>query len=564
LYKIKGTNNLLSPLSTVLENRNIEDKERFLNPSKEDVIHYTNLKNIGEAVELLNEHIESKSSIAVVVDSDADGYTSASILIQYLRKMFLDINVTFLMHDGRQNGLTKHIMKQIDKLKPNLVLLPDASSNDYKQHKQLKSEGIDVICLDHHEVENGESEDAIVVSPQLSPLYTNKDIAGVGVTFKFLEALDDKYGVKYADDFLDLVALGNVTDSMLLTSPETRYLCYKGFKNIKNPFLKELMLKHTEWTNELYPKIISWNLVPPFNALIRVGHDDEKEIIFRAMLGEKENSVNTRTGRTETLAQKAVRLCTNAKAKQKRVKDKIVEEIGQKVETEKLNENAFLVIKMDKFEKGLSGYIAGELTKLYKKPVLMMTWNEEQKAYMGSLRGYGDVVTDLKHFLTELNLFNFIAGHANAAGISISKENSLKLNEAINNRLEIVDGKEKIEVDFEFESRLLNANTINGFESIVHYWGKGASEPVVAVKNVEINTKDINFGNIMKVSIGGVELIQFSVDDRLYDLSKDNKTVVCDIVGKVGINRFRNSETPQFVIESIAIKEVKDTARFVF
>lgn len=47
----------MSPVDTVLENRGIKDKERFLNPSKEDEIHYSNLKNISEAVELLNDHI---------------------------------------------------------------------------------------------------------------------------------------------------------------------------------------------------------------------------------------------------------------------------------------------------------------------------------------------------------------------------------------------------------------------------------------------------------------------------------------------------------------------------
>lgn len=72
IYKIIGENNLFDVLGTVLKNRGIEDKERFLNPSKEDVIHYNKLKNIEKAVELFNKHRGGGSAIAVIVDSDCD------------------------------------------------------------------------------------------------------------------------------------------------------------------------------------------------------------------------------------------------------------------------------------------------------------------------------------------------------------------------------------------------------------------------------------------------------------------------------------------------------------
>lgn len=538
-------------------NRSIQDTERFLNPSADDVIHHSKLKNMDIAVEMLDSHLEKDSEFVVVIDSDGDGYTSSASLVQYLLRLNPDIKLNYIMHDGRQNGLKPHIMKQIAELKPNIVILPDASSNDYEQHKLLKSQGIDVIALDHHEIEDGESKDAIVVSPQLSPDYENKQISGVGVTYKFLNGLDEKYMLDWADDYLDLVALGNVTDAMIMTSPETRYLCYEGFKNITNPFLKQLLFKNAGWSKVMYPKIISWDMAPKLNALIRVGSPEEKMDIFEAMIGIEREFYNTRTKKAETLVEKAVRLCTNAQAKQKRIRIKLIEEIKEKVELEGLNNNSFIVLKMDSFEKGLSGYIAGEVAKVYEKPVLLMTWNNKEKAYMGSLRGYGNVVDDMKQFLTEMNLFNYVSGHSNAAGISISKENTMKLDSAINERLK--DYKPSpIEVDFEIEAKVLSETLVEEFEAYAKYWGKGVTEPVFLIKNIELRTGDIDFKNVMKTQKNGLELMSFSINDDLLELSHDKSVAVCDVIGTIGVNRFLRNVTPQMIMNKIIVKEIKE------
>lgn len=557
IYKLIGSNNLFNALETIMENRSIQDTERFLNPSIEDVIHHSKLKNMDKAVEMFDSHLERDSEFVVVPDSDGDGFTSCTALVRYLRRKNPNIKLTYIMHDGRQNGLKPHVMKQIDKLKPNIVIMPDASSSDYEQHKLLKSQGIDVISLDHHEIENGESEDAIVVSPQLSPDYDNKQISGVGVTYKFLKALDEKYDLDWADDYLDLVAVGNVTDAMIMTSPETRYLCYEGFKKITNPFLKQLLFKNAGWSKVMYPKLISWDLAPKLNALIRVGSPEEKLDIFEAMIGEEREFYNTRTKKTETLVEKSVRLCTNAQAKQKRIRIKLIEEIKEKVELEGLNNNSFIILKMDSFEKGLLGYIAGETTKVYEKPTLLMIWNEKENAYTGSLRGYGDVVDDLKQFLTDLNLFNWLAGHANAAGYSISKENVMKLDKAVNEKLK--DYKPApIEVDFEIDAKALTTSLVEEFESYAKYWGKGVTEPVFLVKNVELRTGDIDFKNIMKTQKNGLELMSFSINDDLLELSYDKSVTVCDVIGTIGVNRFLKNVTPQMIMDKIIIKEIKE------
>jgi hypothetical protein len=72
IHTIRGTNNIFSPLDTILENRGIKDTERFLKPSKEDVIHHSKLVNMDRAVKMFDRHKGSTSEFAIVVDSDAD------------------------------------------------------------------------------------------------------------------------------------------------------------------------------------------------------------------------------------------------------------------------------------------------------------------------------------------------------------------------------------------------------------------------------------------------------------------------------------------------------------
>ena len=207
-YKLIGVNDyLIDPIKTILNNRGITDIEKFLNLDESVVNDWRLLKNIEKAIDCLLTHIKAKSNIFVQVDSDADGYTSSAILINYLKSIFPNINIKWELQEGKEHGII------LDKVpsETNLVIVPDSGSNQYEIHSALKKRGIDVIVLDHHECEK-ESEDAIVVNNQLSPEYPNKNFSGAGIVYKFCKAIDEHLGINKADHFLDLVAVGNIAD----------------------------------------------------------------------------------------------------------------------------------------------------------------------------------------------------------------------------------------------------------------------------------------------------------------------------------------------------------------
>ena len=204
-YKLIGGNFYVFPLEQVLENRGIT-KDLF-NVDDNAVIDYNYIDNINKGAKLLLTHINNNSKIALVVDSDVDGCTSSAIMYRYIKQIKPEANIKYFIHLNKEHGLSKDIVIDDD---IDLVVLPDSSTNDYEQHKVLKDKGIDVLVIDHHEAEGGYSENAVVINNQLSENYPNKQLSGVGVTYKFCKALDEILGLDFADSYLDLVALGNI------------------------------------------------------------------------------------------------------------------------------------------------------------------------------------------------------------------------------------------------------------------------------------------------------------------------------------------------------------------
>ena len=192
--------------------------------------------NIEEGAKILIRHISQENKIFIQIDSDADGYTSSSLLINYLNSLFpgyTQNNIYYRVHEGKQHGL---ILETIPK-DVKLVIAPDSSSNDYEVHAQLREMGIDVLVIDHHEAEKI-SEYACVINNQLCD-YPTKSLSGVGMVYKFCSYIDNLLGVKNADQFIDLVALGLIADVMLMKDFETKHLINLGLKQITNPFLEE-------------------------------------------------------------------------------------------------------------------------------------------------------------------------------------------------------------------------------------------------------------------------------------------------------------------------------------
>ena len=210
---IKPINSKYSTIEQILTNRGIpiEEVVHYLHASKDDVnkpeaLGYDNLSNAAKC--LMQYSPFEKDKILIIVDCDCDGFTAAALLLNYLHDLFpswVENNFKWFVHEGKQHGLND-CLDYINSHDFKLVIVPDAGSNDYEAHAALKEKGIDVIVLDHH-LADKVSEDAIVINNQLCD-YPNKDFSGVGIVYQFCRFLDKKIESNYAEQYLDLVALG--------------------------------------------------------------------------------------------------------------------------------------------------------------------------------------------------------------------------------------------------------------------------------------------------------------------------------------------------------------------
>lgn len=564
-YKLIGNNDYnFNPLSTILKNRGIENSKSFIDVNQSAVIHFSKLNNIDKAADCLIKHLENKNKMFVQVDSDVDGYTSSSIIINYIKAIYPKADIRYRIHEGKEHGIfIDTIPDDVD-----LVLIPDAGSGQFEEHEALNKRGIEIIVIDHHECER-ESEHAIVVNNQLSPNYSNKTLTGAGMAYKFCQAVDEKLNKNEAEQFLDLVSIGNIADSADSRNLETRYFMNEGLKKIKHPLLKKLFKKQDFSTKgDKNIQNTQFFINPLINAAIRVGSSEEKDQMMRAFLLSKEKVPYKKRGESETelvsIHDDTVRILGNLKAKQKRIADAAGVEIKNRIEEKSLTANKVLIVYIEGIlDKSLTGMVANQLAEEYKKPVLLAR-NDPEKGediLSGSIRGYDKgFIKDFKKVLIDTGLFEFIEGHPNAAGFAIKRQNLILVNKVLNEKFKDIDIEEDVQnVDFEIPANQLRKEFLIKLYSYKDYWGYKVEEPLVAITELEVDVDQIeHIGKKNKTTVkfkhGDIEYIRFKSDTDYFEkITQSNGTLILNVVGKARVNEYKGRQTPQIEIYDLEV-----------
>jgi len=515
---------------------------------------------------MLIKHIAQNDDIMIQVDSDADGFTSAAALINYLNCLFpsfVSNHIYYRLHTGKQHGIIPETITNNIKL----VIAPDSSSNSYDECKELKSKNIDVLVIDHHEAEY-ECEDACVINNQLCD-YPTKSLSGVGMVYKFCSYIDELLDVDYANQFLDLVALGMVADMMDLRDFETTHLIRCGIKQVRNPFFKGMVDKQAfSLKGELTPFGIAFYIAPYVNATIRVGTQNEKLILFESMLdhlGYKMISSTKRgcQGQTETRVEQACRNCSNIKNRQTKARDTSLEIIENLIQEQNLLKNKILVIQLPKkysIDKNLTGLIANQLMSKYQKPVLLLN-EQDDNSWEGSGRGLSNSKFDnFREFIISSHLDEFAEGHAQAFGCAFTNDRIDKFIEYANDNLKDFEFIPSYKVDYIFNHNDMNVNDVLELANLKTIWGQGVEEPLIAIENIKINNENLKLMSedknpTLKITLpNGMSLIKFRSSKEEYESLYSNLgCVTINIVGKCERNIWNGIVSPQIIIEDYEI-----------
>lgn len=226
--------------------------------------------------------------------------------------------------------------------------------------------------------------------------------------------MDEYFNRNYAYQFIDLCAFALVGDMMSMLSYENQYLVQTGFENIENEFLRLIIQKQSYSMGGLVnPTTVAFYVVPLINAMVRVGTMEEKERLFLAFVDSSllvPCNKKGAQGTMEHVAVESLRECVNAKARQDKQKEKVVEQLEQKIFKYDLLENKVLFIRLeddDDFPAELNGLVAMVFAAKYNKPTIVARVNEEG-FIRGSARVPGNApIESFKDYLNESGLFEY-------------------------------------------------------------------------------------------------------------------------------------------------------------
>ena len=591
-YKLYKTshNDKSNILEEVLHNRGIENTKEYLNLDKKVLIPYNKLDNIDEAVKCVLKHIEAGNKICILADTDVDGLCSSSMLYSYLKRLtepHRASQIDFLMHKKpKSHGLASNDVDFPDDMK--LLIIPDAGTNDAEECKIFKEKGIDVVILDHH-IQDIDNPFAIVVNNQNSKNYSNKDFCGAGVVYKFLQALDEETWNEYADDYLDLCALANISDNMDLRSLETKYIVDMGLKNIKNKFFLTLIDAQNYSMNGIFNiHNIQYYITPILNALIRIGEFDDQVLLFNAFAENFQtfeyNKRKTKSSPAMTIDEdiysRGARLCKNAKSRQDKLREKSLKTIVDIVEKNNLNKHKIIIVDTTKLlDNSLTGVVAIKVAEHFNLPCILLNRHVEKKliekdgkkiefnevTYGGSGRNPNhSPIEDLKEIVNSSNSFNFAQGHKSAFGVNIDEENVQFAQKELDDKLKDIIYDTTYYVDFIYDvENPIDITDVRIIDSLKDIYATGIDEVSVVVEDIELKRKDFSlFGqnnDTISFVYNEIKYIQFKCkdDNELYLWLKngggDEDIFKFTVVGKPSVNEYNNVKTCQVIIDDFNV-----------
>lgn len=577
-YRLIETNETLPLVERVFWNRGVYPHQirRYLNVREEDQHDPCLLANMEAGAKLLYKHIYKNNRVGVLIDVDADGYTSAALLINYLNKLFpswVNNKLIYYFHSDKQHGLSDCV-DEVIKSEVQLVVVPDAGGGDKEYTDKLLEHGIETLIIDHHHTTLEACGRAVVINNQLND-YPNPTLSGVGVVYKFCLYFDKLLCQHYAEYFKDLVAVGCIADLMPLTDYETLYYIRTGLQNINNPFLAEIC-KAQQYLIEkhgfLDPYAVGFYIAPLINATIRVGTMEEKQLLFEAMLETKgrEEIPSTKRGHKgemETRAEQAVRVCSSVKSRQTKIRDTNLQLIEDLMKERDLFKNKIVAVKLDGYDinRNILGLIANILMSKYQRPILLLNRVTDSEtgevSWAGSARNYAhSEITDLRNFLELLPEVEYATGHASAFGISIKDKDFNSFIERTNKMLEGMEFTPTYDVDFIFEDGDFDSSIIYEIDEMKPLWGQQFEEPWIAVKDIKITPANIQLlsqdkNPTIKITLpNGVVLMKFKATPAEFEkLCFPGRVSYIDIVGTCAVNTYMGNSTPQILIEEYNI-----------
>ncbi len=377
------------------------------------------MAEMPQAVERILRAVKAKEGILIYGDNDVDGMTGTTLLTEFLH----DIGASVFFYVSNRGALRQSLIVEaleyalINECK--LLITVDCGITAALEIAQVAEKNVDVIITDHHEPTDKIPHCIATLNPKLvDNAYPNRDLTGVGVAFKLAHAIANQLStegivpIKKIDlkRYLDLVALGTISDMGSLLSTENRILVRYGLRQLrkgKRMGLAKLFSICDIDLNDLTTFTIASKIAPRLNSLGRI--DDPRKGVQMLLV------------KSADVAEKmAMELDLNNIERQK-IERAMSADVDSAIrEQPEILKNKAIVMVSHKWHPGVIAIISTRISKQYNRPTVMLT--VDKGIGKGSLRSIREfpLLTTLKESADIL--LNF-GGHDFAAGLTLKEEN---------------------------------------------------------------------------------------------------------------------------------------------
>jgi single-stranded-DNA-specific exonuclease len=548
-------------VSQIFASRGISDPEdirKFLHPTiKEYMPDPFVLKDMGIAAQIVADAIAAGEKIAVFGDYDVDGITSTVILVKYLRAAGCDPIWHLPDRESEGYGLNAEAIEDFARQGASVMITVDCGISGAAEVLRAKQLGMRVVITDHHNPDGRLPDADAVINPKREDDESGLSyLAGVGVAFMFLVALNREMrdrGCATANinlmDFLDLVALGTVCDTMPLIGLNRAFVA-TGLKVMglrQNLGLGVLM----DLAGVKKPSVYAagFAIGPRLNA---AGRLESAVPALELLLTDN-----------VLIARDLARRLDEMNAERMDIQNAIMMHAAELAEQCRKSGKCSLMLCGDGWHGGVMGIIAGRLKDMHNVPALVGTRGD------GIINGSGRSVPGIDlgkiiHDALAAGILDEGGGHAAAAGFTLPIKNEGVfrefLEDAVTRQWEGRTPKLEFVADAELDAAAAGMRLVRELESLAPF-GQGNPEPRLVLNGGSLawagvigNGSHLR-GNI-RTSAGaqlpfvGFNLTATPVGEFLLDDANINRKI--RLLGRLKENEYKGRVSAQLVLEDVA------------
>ena len=507
------------------------------------------IKDMDKAAERVRDAVENGERICVYGDYDADGVTSTALLYSYLSDIGADVMYYIPSRETEGYGMNTDAVNLLYQRGVKLIVTVDNGVAAVDEIAYAKTLGMDTVVTDHHTVPDVIPDAVAVVDLHREDCdSTFKELSGVGVAFKLVQAIEGEYADvdSLLENYSDLAAIGTVGDIVTLRG-ENRVLVKNGLRHINNgdrigvaALTQEAGLSGKRIT----AGNLSFTIVPRINAGGR--------------LGLSKKSVSMLLSEDEEYAEDIAAELSADNSERQQIEREILGDIDRVIRSDpSVVNNRVIVVYGEGWHKGVIGIVASRIKEVYSKPALVISLDGEVCRASGrSVEGFSliDALFACSEYLVQCG------GHPMAVGFGIKRENIEPFIEAVNAyAAEHPAPAPSLMLDCKLNPAQLSLQLASGL-SMLEPYGAGNPTPLFGLYGMTIrDIRELGGGKHLRLTLtrgdSTVTAMKFSTSLAEFPYTVDDTV---DLAVTLEVNQYNNTESLSVFVRDIRFSEIDE------